>query len=769
MSNNGYFGDENEDQGFDLDPKCIDENELVASNETEDFDAFNEDTFGGAVLEDFGEDWEAQHDQLIALEDTEKSSPSASPGNKTLTKFEDYDKIDNGKFSMTSNNERTQSLLNPIQNPMASNFNNNFLKNDLFQNMDQNSVQKMQMLQQQQNLVLQQQLQKQKIQNQMNQSQLSSNPINKNINQPNLNEIQLKLIQQLQIQQQLQLQMNQQLKLQQQSAQVGNSQAKQQQQQLVQQIQYQQQLNANAILSLINSRNTILQQQQQQQQMNNLLNRKTPVNFDLTANNQNQLMSNQEKENYIQNKLAEMHLSSDKSSVIGNQQLQQQKLATAQVNPLQMISAFQQQQQQQQPSQLPEMPKPHMTKSLPNAKTLEEIENELLNQSSSRQNQSQLNQDSNDNRLNQQLLIQQQQQQQQQQLELLKMLPLLNMIQNQSQSNINPNDLQNLIQLQQQKQLLQALALQQQNSQQQQHQQQQQQFLQQQMANNQNQGFSSNLNINNLLPQNFQFMNPQQKQQVIASLAQRNLQLQSTSSQLPLNQDPNTSTNLNNINQNMLSNYMEQMKKSNQRIPLGNVNQQYQNELNQANNMKQKNDHLKLGDKLAGMMTDKEKNWVVNVQMMQLQIDDPYAYDFYYTAWMLKKNAKQNGNLENGSNSMSDNNGLKTSVLIQGNNQKHDPKNYRPLIFENSLGKVTMSNFHHPRALIDINQKSSDNYCQQSTSQLISHIDQITEHDEPKDKKNICNILLEIEKMYQVFLTIDEIEHKILKEPEETR
>jgi hypothetical protein len=31
------------------------------------------------------------------------------------------------------------------------------------------------------------------------------------------------------------------------------------------------------------------------------------------------------------------------------------------------------------------------------------------------------------------------------------------------------------------------------------------------------------------------------------------------------------------------------------------------------------------------MMTDKEKNWVVNVQMLQLQIDDPYSYDFYYT------------------------------------------------------------------------------------------------------------------------------------------
>ena len=38
-----------------------------------------------------------------------------------------------------------------------------------------------------------------------------------------------------------------------------------------------------------------------------------------------------------------------------------------------------------------------------------------------------------------------------------------------------------------------------------------------------------------------------------------------------------------------------------------------------------------MNDKLIGMMTEKEKNWVVNVQMMQLQIDDPYKYDFYYS------------------------------------------------------------------------------------------------------------------------------------------
>jgi DNA topoisomerase 2-associated protein PAT1 len=42
-----------------------------------------------------------------------------------------------------------------------------------------------------------------------------------------------------------------------------------------------------------------------------------------------------------------------------------------------------------------------------------------------------------------------------------------------------------------------------------------------------------------------------------------------------------------------------------------------------------------MNDKLIGMMTDKEKNWVVNVQMLQLQIDDPYTYDYYYTVYMI--------------------------------------------------------------------------------------------------------------------------------------
>ena len=57
-----------------------------------------------------------------------------------------------------------------------------------------------------------------------------------------------------------------------------------------------------------------------------------------------------------------------------------------------------------------------------------------------------------------------------------------------------------------------------------------------------------------------------------------------------------------------------------------------------------------------------------------------------------------------------------------------------------------MSNFHHPRALIDV--KSGDD---QSDSELAGQISELDLDDKTIDKeKNIDTILLEIEKMYQV-------------------
>ena len=63
-----------------------------------------------------------------------------------------------------------------------------------------------------------------------------------------------------------------------------------------------------------------------------------------------------------------------------------------------------------------------------------------------------------------------------------------------------------------------------------------------------------------------------------------------------------------------------------------------------------------------------------------------------------------------------------------------------------------MSNFHHPRALIDINQKNPEVNASLNNT-LLTHIHGLDEDEEKqKEKKNICTILLEIEKVQKNIL-----------------
>ena len=36
-------------------------------------------------------------------------------------------------------------------------------------------------------------------------------------------------------------------------------------------------------------------------------------------------------------------------------------------------------------------------------------------------------------------------------------------------------------------------------------------------------------------------------------------------------------------------------------------------------------------DPYAGLMTRKEKDWIIKIQLIQLQTDNPYLDDYYYT------------------------------------------------------------------------------------------------------------------------------------------
>ena len=49
-------------------------------------------------------------------------------------------------------------------------------------------------------------------------------------------------------------------------------------------------------------------------------------------------------------------------------------------------------------------------------------------------------------------------------------------------------------------------------------------------------------------------------------------------------------------------------------------------------------------DPYNGLMTRKEKDWIIKIQLIQLQTDNPYLDDYYYTVRSFQQNThcKQN-------------------------------------------------------------------------------------------------------------------------------
>uniref|UniRef100_A0A452UX33 Protein PAT1 homolog 1 n=1 Tax=Ursus maritimus TaxID=29073 RepID=A0A452UX33_URSMA len=121
-------------------------------------------------------------------------------------------------------------------------------------------------------------------------------------------------------------------------------------------------------------------------------------------------------------------------------------------------------------------------------------------------------------------------------------------------------------------------------------------------------------------------------------------------------------------------------------------------------------DHLRK-DPYANLMLQREKDWVSKIQMMQLQSTDPYLDDFYYQNYFEK--------LEK----------LSAAEEVQGEGPKKERTKlitpqvaklehvYKPVQFEGSLGKLTVSSVNNPRKMIDavVTSRSEDDVSVSST------------------------------------------------------
>ncbi|XP_049637656.1 protein PAT1 homolog 2 [Suncus etruscus] len=137
-------------------------------------------------------------------------------------------------------------------------------------------------------------------------------------------------------------------------------------------------------------------------------------------------------------------------------------------------------------------------------------------------------------------------------------------------------------------------------------------------------------------------------------------------------------------------------------------------------------------DPYAGLMTQKEKDWVIKMQMTQLQSDNSYMDDYYYQEYYKKLEKEQVDEELLGQRSPAESHKLVTTHIQKA---KADKSMVRR---EGCLGQVTVSTCFSPRRAIDAVPR------------------RLQEQDTGATSSQKLRVLYHIEKMYHQLLEIEE-------------
>lgn len=154
-------------------------------------------------------------------------------------------------------------------------------------------------------------------------------------------------------------------------------------------------------------------------------------------------------------------------------------------------------------------------------------------------------------------------------------------------------------------------------------------------------------------------------------------------------------------------------------------------------------------------MTRKEKDWIIKIQLIQLQTDNPYLDDYYYTYHTMRKKMAERDKAVR--DSQGERGGSGEPELIIPNMMKIEPRTYTPAQFEGSLGRLTAASVHNPRQIIDVCRNNSPTGEEQGKKSI------------SKDLRRYRQLLMDIEKCFLHILDVDDIEKKILALPPENR
>lgn len=183
------------------------------------------------------------------------------------------------------------------------------------------------------------------------------------------------------------------------------------------------------------------------------------------------------------------------------------------------------------------------------------------------------------------------------------------------------------------------------------------------------------------------------------------------------------------------------MPPHNNQLPVRNFPQQYQQRIrHDSGGYKQKTIEQNR-DEYAGLMTNREKQWLLNIQLLQLNTGTPYFDDYYYTMYKERKAAINNKRQ------------TKTFQRRDRNNERQEnqnvltPRVYTPLQFENSLGKLQCGSVTAPRKIIDMDIVTPDKDSENAAM--------------ARDTRKSKQILLELEAMYTLYLKAIDLKHPL--------
>ncbi|CAG9770202.1 unnamed protein product [Ceutorhynchus assimilis] len=153
-------------------------------------------------------------------------------------------------------------------------------------------------------------------------------------------------------------------------------------------------------------------------------------------------------------------------------------------------------------------------------------------------------------------------------------------------------------------------------------------------------------------------------------------------------------------------------------------------------------------DEYSGLMTSKDKQWLLNIQMIQLNTGTPYFDDYYYTIYKERRSKSQRENVHNNErNGRYQNNGRQRRNSERQDNNNLTPRIYTPLQFENSLGKLQCGSVTAPRKIIDMDIVQPEK-----------------DQDIPppaKDSRKTKQYLLELESLYSLLLRAEDIKNPL--------